>query len=440
MSGGVDVRDAVPDSGMRAAGESREQAKPRQVRALFLNDTSRNGGPGRTLFYILKFLDTSRIHRTVIVPRKGVVSELLVGGNVVDDLHFLPNLVENVVEPWSRAMDRADFSAPLPLRALRAVGNVARGTSAVFELISLVKSTRAEVVFCNGTTANFAGGAIARMTDVPVVWHAFYPEVARPIEALHARLAASENVRAILCVSKPIAKQFAHCGDKVRVVHDAIDTDEFAPDAAGRALRKELGFDDETIVFGSHGRILPRKGFLEMVRAARIAIDRLPADVRSRTRFVVLGDTPSDMRPDHLEECRAEVKKLGLGGIFSFVGYRPDVKAYVNDFSVAVVPSIYEDPLPRAVIESMSFGKPTVAFDVGGIPEMIEDGTGLLVRGHPPDVDGLAAAFVRYACEPELRRAHGAAARARAVEHFDSRAHAKRLQDELLRVAASPAR
>lgn len=431
------VREEVP-----GAARSREQAgggapdtAMRPVRALFLNDTSRNGGPGRTLFYILKFLDTSLIHRTVIVPRQGVVSELLTSGKVVDDLHFLPNLVENVVEPWNRAMEREDFSAPLPLRALRAVGNVARGTSAVFELISLVRSTGAEVVFCNGTTANFAGGAIARMTNVPVVWHAFYPEVARPIEALHARLAASENVRAILCVSKPIAKQFAHCGDKVRVVHDAIDTDEYAPEAAGRLLRKELGYDDETIVFGAHGRILPRKGFLEMVRAARLAVDRLPADVKERTRFVVLGDTPSDMRPDHLEECRAEVKKLGLEESFSFIGYRPDVKAFVNDFSVEVVPSIYEDPLPRAVIEAMSFAKPVIAFDVGGIPEMIDDGqNGMLVRGHPPDVEGLAKAFVRYACEPELRKQHGEAARKRAVEHFDSRAHAKRMQDELLRV------
>ena len=430
------VREEVPDTRSREqAGGGADGTVARPVRALFLNDTSRNGGPGRTLVYILKFLDTSRIHRTVIVPRQGVVSELLTGGKVVDELHFLPNLVENVVEPWNRAMERADFSAPLPLRALRAAGNVARGTSAVFELISLVRSTGAEVVFCNGTTANFAGGAIARMTNVPVVWHAFYPEVARPIEALHARLAASENVRAILCVSKPIAKQFAHCQEKVRVVHDAIDTDEYAPDAAGHLLRKELGYDDETVVFGAHGRVLPRKGFLEMVRAARITVDRLPGDVRKRTRFVVLGDTPSDMRPDHLEECRAEVKKLGLEESFSFIGYRPDVKAFVNDFSVEVVPSIYEDPLPRAVIEAMSFAKPVIAFDVGGIPEMIDHGqNGMLVRGHPPDVEGLAAAFVRYACEPELRKQHGAAARRRAVEHFDSRAHAKRMQDELLRV------
>jgi glycosyltransferase involved in cell wall biosynthesis len=409
------------------------------VRALFLNDTSRNGGPGRTLFYILKFIDPARIHRTVVLPREGVVSKLLLDGGVTDDLLMLPNMIENVIEPWGRAIQRDDFAAPLTTRARRATLNVARGTSAVFELRALLKKTRADVVFCNGTTANFMGGAMARFTDVPIVWHAFYPSVAKTLAPLHDFLAASENVRAILCVSKPVAKQFAHCNGKVTVVHDGIDTSEFDPDAVGRVLRKELGFREDDVVFGSQGRVLPRKGYLEMVRAARIALDRMPADRRARTKFVVLGDTPDDMRPNHLEECKAEVEKLGLEGTFHFIGYRSDVKAYVNDFSVTVVPSVYEDPLPRAVIEAMSLGKPVVAFDVGGIPEMIDDGVnGTLVRGSPPDMDALAESFVRYACDPDLARRQGAVARERAVRHFDSREHAGRIEREILRAARAP--
>src|SRR3954453_10111658 len=139
----TNVREAAQGETDREGARSGGACAGAPGRALFLNDTSRNGGPGRTLFYILKFLEPARIHRTVIVPRAGVVSELLTTGKVVDDLHFLPNLVENVIEPWNRPMDREDFSAPLPVRAVRAVGNVARGTSAVFELISLVKRSRA---------------------------------------------------------------------------------------------------------------------------------------------------------------------------------------------------------------------------------------------------------------------------------------------------------
>jgi len=146
---------------------------------------------------------------------------------------------------------------------------------------------------------------------------------------------------------------------------------------------------------------------------------------------VVLGDTPSDMRPDHLEECRAEVKKLGLDGTFSFIGYRPDVKAFVNDFSVEVVPSVYEDPLPRAVIEGMALGKPVIAFDVGGVSEMLRGGsTGTLVK--VGDVDALAREMLRYLRDPALRAEQGKAGRARVEQDFDGAVQARRIQNQIL--------
>ena len=48
----------------------------RRVRVLFINDTARNGGPGRSLFYILRFLDPDVVERCVVLPRPGVISEL----------------------------------------------------------------------------------------------------------------------------------------------------------------------------------------------------------------------------------------------------------------------------------------------------------------------------------------------------------------------------
>ena len=84
------------------------------------------------------------------------------------------------------------------------------------------------------------------------------------------------------------------------------------------------------------------------------------------------------------------------------------MRPYIGDADVVVVPSVYPDPLPRAVIEGMALGKPIVAFDVGGIGEMLDDGVeGALVRGTPPDVEGLAAAMLRCFREPERRREQG---------------------------------
>src|SRR4029077_14301926 len=104
--------------------------------------------------------------------------------------------------------------------------------------------------------------------------------------------------------------------------------------------------------FGSQGRILPRKGYAEMVQAARRALDRMTAEERTRVHFAVLGDTPEDIRPDHVAECRALVKVLGIEDRFTFLGFKTDVKPYVADFDVAVLASVYADQLPRAVIAS----------------------------------------------------------------------------------------
>src|SRR5580700_6912311 len=113
--------DVLPTHGQGATDEA---ARP--VRVLFINDTARNGGPGRSLHSILKFLDPEVVQRTVVLPRDGAIAELLTRDAVADAMHFEPSLVENPIEPWSRPMERRDFDAPGPLKAVRIAGNVVK--------------------------------------------------------------------------------------------------------------------------------------------------------------------------------------------------------------------------------------------------------------------------------------------------------------------------
>jgi glycosyltransferase involved in cell wall biosynthesis len=418
------------------SGEKIEVAR-RKVRVLFINDTARNGGPGRSLFYILRFLDPNVVHRAVVLPRPGVISDLYAAHGVAEDLLFENDLVENPFEPWTRAMVREDFDAALAVRGVRAVGNVARAGRALARLTSVLQRGMFDLVYCNGTNADFAGGALAKLANVPALWHVRYTSLpGKAVRKVHDTLAASSGVRRIICVSKASAELFPHCPEKVRVIHNALDTTEFDLRGVTPTLRTELGLPANTVVFGSQGRILPRKGYLEMVRAARIAVDQMTHEERERVHFAVLGDTPEDIRPDHLRECKTLVNELGLSDRFTFLGFRNDVKPYVADFDVAVVPSVYPDPLPRAVIEGMALGKPLIAFDVGGVAEMLKDGTtGSLVRGGPPDVDGLAAQFLRYFRDSELRATQGKAGRARVERDFDGRIQARRIQNEIVRAS-----
>src|SRR5688500_11783497 len=143
----------------------------RKVRVLFINDTARNGGPGRSLFYILRFLDPEVIHRSVVLPRPGVISELYAEHGVTEDLLFERDLVENPIEPSDRPMSRDDFDAPKPTQAIRAATNVVRAGAALYRLTQLLRKGpngqhqergRYDLVYCNGTNACFAGGFLAR--------------------------------------------------------------------------------------------------------------------------------------------------------------------------------------------------------------------------------------------------------------------------------------
>jgi glycosyltransferase involved in cell wall biosynthesis len=410
--------------------------KPRKkVRVLFINDTARNGGPGRSLFYILRFLDPDVVHRAVVLPRPGVISELYASRGVTEELLFEPDLVENPIEPHDRPMARADFDAPVPLQGLRAAVNVVRAGRAMARLTALVRRGQYDLVYCNGTNADFAGGLLAMTSRAPVLWHVRYTSLPKAVRGLHDRLAASSGVRRIVCVSKASASLFPHCPDKVRVIHNALDTEEFDAKTVVPCLKKELGLPPDAVVFGSQGRILPRKGYVEMIRAAKFALGEMTSDERRRAFFAVLGDTPEDIQPDHLAECRALVRQLGLEDKFQFLGFRTDVKPYAADFDIAVVPSIYPDPLPRAVIEAMALSRPVIAFDVGGVSEMLADGsTGALVPGGY--VEGLAEQMLRYLRDPELRAKHGAAGRMRVESDFDGAVQAKRIQQQIIEAAS----
>jgi len=102
----------------------------------------------------------------------------------------------------------------------------------------------------------------------------------------------------------------------------------------------------------------------------------------------------------------------------------PEKDALLREAEVLVMPSRSEG-LPMALLEAMAYGMAAVATEVGGIPEVVDDGVdGLLVAGEDPVA--LAAALTGLAADPERRQRLGAAARARA-ESLDANEVAGRL-------------
>ncbi len=155
-------------------------------------------------------------------------------------------------------------------------------------------------------------------------------------------------------------------------------------------------------IVGFVGRVEPRKGPLDLVRAA-------PTITAAGARVVIVGDDPYGSDPAYL----AAVK--GAAGV-EHHGWIDGAAGLMGALDVLVAPS-REEPFGTVLAEAMAVGTPVVATRVGGLAEVVDDGvTGRLVA--PGDPEALAEAVLEVL---EHREEMGAAARARAARwHADA--------------------
>ncbi|HVF78874.1 MAG TPA: glycosyltransferase family 4 protein [Solirubrobacteraceae bacterium] len=178
--------------------------------------------------------------------------------------------------------------------------------------------------------------------------------------------------------------------------------------------------DTRRPVIGFVGRIEPRKGPLDLVRAAAAIRAGAPG-----ARIVLVGDDPYDSAPEYARRVRESPDVEHFPWV-------PDGAAVMRHLDVLVAPS-RQEPFGTVLAEAMAAGTPVVATRVGGLAEVVADGvTGRLVTpGRPAE---LAAAVLEVLAGRERM---GAAARERA-QRFGADAYADRVEPILLAAAGLP--
>lgn len=175
------------------------------------------------------------------------------------------------------------------------------------------------------------------------------------------------------------------------------------------------------------GEIARHKGVLELARSFAAVRERHP-QLR-----LVYGGTGSA-----LEEVRALCAQLELTDRVEFTGWleAEGKRAAFANASLFVLPS-YVEGMPMALLEAMSWGLPTIATAVGGVPEVItHEVNGLLIP--PGDTAALTAAISRLMSDPSLRRRLGEAARATVAERFSLDTAVRRLLEIYRRFGIEP--
>ncbi|MFC7448597.1 glycogen synthase [Rhodococcus daqingensis] len=207
--------------------------------------------------------------------------------------------------------------------------------------------------------------------------------------------------------------------DRVHVVRNGIDTDVWFPDFGGErptSVLHDLGVDRAAPIAAFVGRITRQKGVGHLIAAAH----HFDPDVQ----LVLCAGAPDT--PEIAEETARAVAKLSeaRGNVFWVREMLPtaQVREILSAATVFVCPSVYE-PLGIVNLEAMATETAVVASDVGGIPEVVEDGvTGQLVHynSYEPEAfeHALASAVNAVTFDRAGAAAMGRAGRERAIAEF----------------------
>ena len=200
--------------------------------------------------------------------------------------------------------------------------------------------------------------------------------------------------------------------EKIRVIHNGVDTSKFKPAENKRKIKEALGFKADDLAIVSVGRLYARKGLFTLIESMPAVVKRF-----KNAKFIISGKGQSD----EMRKLLNHADKIGVKDNIIFTGYYPDKKLpkLYQAADVFAFSTFYEHH-PFAVLEALSTGLPVVTTSVGGIPETIESGkNGFLVEPFNPKQ---FADRILYLLEhPAEASEMGSLARKTILERFDWR-------------------
>lgn len=303
----------------------------------------------------------------------------------------------------------------------------------ILSIMKLIKAYRPHIVHSRnwGTIESVLA---ARLAHVPVVIHSEHGYEMDTLAGLPRRRrlfrrAAYGMADAVFTVTGELQRYHSRQAwispSRIRVIHNGIDTQLFAPHPqARRLILEKAGVPTDRFVVGSVGRLVAIKDHATLLKSAELLAQR-----GVNVHVLLVGSGPEMTRHrQYLEHS------VALAGRVTFLGSRDDVSEILNGMDVFVLPSISEG-MSNTLIEAMSCGLPVIATRVGGNPEVVgDDGSGGVFT--PGDINGLAQHLERLAGNVDLGRNLGTAARQRAVSMFSLERMVKDYRQLYLELAA----
>lgn len=272
-------------------------------------------------------------------------------------------------------LDKPGNLAPEALNKNINVINIGKKSGIDFSLVTklakIFKKENVKVVHTHNMGPLIYGTLASRLAGVPVV-----------INTRHGRerkrcsrfiwLLNNEVVTISFDAKNKLLESNRIDANKIKVIYNGIKIDEFEISEENN-YRKRLSLTDNDYVIGTVARLSLEKDQKTLIDAFEIICKQF-----ENARLIIVGD--GLLRAELEEHC----VNLKIKNKVFFMGFRDDVANILNIFDVFVLSSRTEG-ISLTLLEAMAAGKPIVATDVGGNPEVVADGvTGVLVPTNDP--------------------------------------------------------
>lgn len=362
------------------------------IHILRLRDANRVGGPEKTILDTALEIDSAKFRFTI--------------ASFVQKNHSSNELLEQ--------------SRKLGISTCALVAKENNYISEILNLSTIFRKYSINILHAHDYRSRFIGYWAARMTRIPAVTtlHGWIQNA--PKEAFYAafdRLVLRYYKR-IIVVSQDLECKLISYGfprEKIFLLHNAIDG-KIPHTRVRSSIHEILGLDRDTKLVGSIGRLSQEKGLEDLIRATPRILSQHP-----KTKILIIGEGPERNKL----ECM--VSNKGMREDILFLGFVSNMDELYQDIDLVVLSS-YTEGLPKVLLEALRHGKPVVATNVGGVPEIILPGqTGVLVAPHSPEA--LARAICDLLHDPVKARYLGERGMELIRKCFSLKTRTRKLED-----------
>jgi len=249
------------------------------------------------------------------------------------------------------------------------------------KLVAILKNEGVDILHCHKHKSVVYGTIAGKLAKVPIILaHVHGIGRTRNLKRKLLNYFILRHVNRILAVGQAVKDDILRNNpsiksEKVINIGNSIDYDKFSKVVKDDTLKKnKFGIEKDAFVFATAGRLAPTKGQKYLISAF--------AQVRKQLNDAQLLIAGTGKLKDELEKFALE---LGCSSNVHFLGYVDNMPEFYSCIDAFVLPSVAEG-LPRAIIEAMAAGVPVIGTDVGGIPEILDNGSrGLLVPSKSQD-------------------------------------------------------